>query len=242
MTRCRPAAMNRWRGPRAAAAIGAAIAAGLIGVSSAVSFPAPSGVMVSNPPPSHGLWTIVVSGTNSADSIDVGFVDGRYVISSPDGVDFYDSAVPRCESESATEVRCTLPSSRRVRVLLNGANDHLDLSGPVRTTSYGARGSDTIEGSPVHNALVGEAGNDRLAGEGGRDLLVAGGGGDSLAGNAGDDRLFAVDGEKDATIDCGPGLDKAFVDRGQIDPDPLRCERIIHKADRFRGRAPRQTR
>lgn len=214
-------------GQRALATFVALLVLGGVGAASATSAPPPSGIMVSNPEPSHGLWSIGVFGTAQADTVEVGFKGGRYAISSPDGVDFYDSAVG-CESVSPTEVRCALPSGHRVAVLMNLGNDHLNLGGTVRSESHGKAGADWIDGSPAHNVLVGEAGDDRLAGRGGDDLLRGSDGRDSLSGNAGDDRLLAADGARDRQIDCGPGEDKAIVDRGNIDPDPIDCERVIH--------------
>ena len=205
------------------AAFAAVVALSVIGVNPADSATPPTAVMVANPEPSHGLWQITVYGTARDDSVDVGFKDGRYVIASPDGVDFYDSAVG-CESESPAEVRCTLPYGQRVVVALDLGDDDLDLSGPVRSWSPGGGGSDTIDGSPARNVMIGGAGRDRLSGREGDDRLIGtggkrgtGGAGDSLQGNAGDDLLSAGDGERDKGIACGPGDDRAIVDRGHIE-------------------------
>lgn len=216
------------------------IALAAVGINPAAGAPPPTGIMVSNPEPSHGLWQITVYGTAQDDSIDIGFEDGRYVISSPDGVDFYDSAVG-CESESPSEVRCVLPFGRRVAAVLNLGDDDLDLRGSVRVKSYGGGGSDTIDGSAAHDLMIGQGGRDRLFGRGGDDKLIGtgtkrrtgeaggtvrGGAGDTVEGNAGDDRLLAWDGARDHRIAGGPGYDTAVADR-RADPAPVGCEHVI---------------
>jgi hypothetical protein len=43
-----------------------------------------------------------------------------------------------------------------------------------------------------------------------------------MFGGSGDDRLDAVDDRRDAVINCGPGNDRAVIDR--MDPFPQNCE------------------
>lgn len=217
-------------GYRALAAFVAFIALGAVGVSPATSAPPPpSEITVFNTPPDtlHG-YSLSVYGTGQADSVEVSLKNVRYTISSPDGVAISDSSAG-CESESPTEVNCVLFSGHRVVVATNLGNDHVDLHGPVRSESRGEVGADWIDGSPAHNALSGDSGDDRLAGRGGDDVLRGGVGRDALFGNAGNDRLLAADGERDRLIACGPGEDKVIVDWGKTDPDPIGCERVIHR-------------
>lgn len=81
----------------------------------------------------------------------------------------------------------------------------------------GTRGSDR---------LVGGSGRDRIRGRGGSDRIRAGSGGpDCLMGSLGSDRLRAVNRKRDV-VRCGPGRDRAVVDR----KDRVRgCERVVTK-------------
>jgi Ca2+-binding RTX toxin-like protein len=60
--------------------------------------------------------------------------------------------------------------------------------------------------------LLGRGGRDRLNGLSGGDCLNGNRGRDRLRGGPGDDVLRARDGRRDV-LDCGPGQDKAIVDR-----------------------------
>jgi Ca2+-binding RTX toxin-like protein len=72
-------------------------------------------------------------------------------------------------------------------------------------------GADQLHGSP---------GNDVLKGNAGRDSIIIAG--------FGADLVHARDGEPD-WIDCGPGRDRAVVDRG----DRVRgCEHVVRPAPR----------
>lgn len=78
--------------------------------------------------------------------------------------------------------------------------------------SFG-RGDDALTGDRRTNVLGGRRGPDRITGGGGRDRLLGG---------RGRDFLLAADGERDL-VDCGPGRDRAVVDRR----DRVRgCERV----------------
>jgi Ca2+-binding RTX toxin-like protein len=79
---------------------------------------------------------------------------------------------------------------------------------------YGKRGNDFIDGGPGSDFLVGNRENDRI---------VGGSGLDRLRGKLGFDRLFAVDGERDISLKCGPGRDRLF--RDAIDPRGKSCKR-----------------
>lgn len=99
----------------------------------------------------------------------------------------------------------------------------------------GAAASDDLRGSEFQDELDGFDGADRLRGLGGadlirgwqgRDTLYGGRGVDSLLGGTGRDRLFAGDGEAD-TVDCGPGVDRAFVDAADV--VARNCERVARR-------------
>ncbi|MGZ5312230.1 MAG: calcium-binding protein [Solirubrobacterales bacterium] len=77
----------------------------------------------------------------------------------------------------------------------------------------GQGGNDVLKGFGQPDNLDGGKGNDRLDGGKGRDDLYGGGG---------SDKLNARDGQRDASIDCGPGNDKpAKTDK--VDPKPISC-------------------
>lgn len=116
----------------------------------------------------------------------------------------------------------------------------------------GRRGNDRICGRAGRDRLLGNAGNDRLFGgkgadllRGGRgaDLLRGGRGADRLIGGPGRDRLFggagpdvirAVDGRRDL-VDCGPGRDRANVDRFDR---VLNCESVNRSPGSTSGTMP----
>jgi hypothetical protein len=84
-----------------------------------------------------------------------------------------------------------------------------------------ARCSNVVAGTDDADRLRGTAGGDRLRGKGGRDRLIAragrdcligGGGRDAHFGGAGDDTIRARGNARDV-VRCGPGDDRAFVDR-----------------------------
>ena len=79
----------------------------------------------------------------------------------------------------------------------------------------GGTGGDRLFGGAGNDTLSGEAGNDRLSGGAGNDTLSGGSGTDRISGGAGRDRINARDGRRER-IGCGPGRDRATVDRRDI--------------------------
>lgn len=86
---------------------------------------------------------------------------------------------------------------------------------------FGRGGSDRIHGRDGHDCLIGGAGNDTLRGESGDDRLTGGRGADTLLGGAGinaydagsgNDVVNSVNGRVEF-VRCGPGQDRATVDR-----------------------------
>lgn len=95
----------------------------------------------------------------------------------------------------------------------------------------GLGGDDLIRGAAGHDCLDGGPGSDRLEGEGGSDALYGRGGADTLSGGAGknlydagagNDLVLAVNGRRE-TIRCGPGRDRARLDRADR---AIGCERV----------------
>lgn len=72
--------------------------------------------------------------------------------------------------------------------------------------------------------FTGSAADNRLSGGSWDDTLVGGGGIDTLLGYGGNDTLDARDGMPGDRVDCGDGVDIAYVDEGDIVVD---CEQVI---------------
>jgi len=62
------------------------------------------------------------------------------------------------------------------------------------------------------NRIVGSDFNDVIIGSPGKDILLGGLGSDAIFGMGGDDFLMTVDSGADATLNCGDGHDKAWID------------------------------
>jgi Ca2+-binding RTX toxin-like protein len=86
---------------------------------------------------------------------------------------------------------------------------------------FGRGGNDRLNGRPGTDCLLGGAGADTLRGEDGNDRLTGGSGADNLTGGpganayragSGKDVVDAVNGRAEL-VDCGPGQDKARVDK-----------------------------
>jgi Ca2+-binding RTX toxin-like protein len=89
-------------------------------------------------------------------------------------------------------------------------------------TQYGRQGKDRLDGGLGRDLLYGGRGKDRLLAGLGRDRLIGGPGGDRLSGRGGSDRLRGGKGNDYLYADfrgvpdlvrCGPGFDRAYVDR-----------------------------
>lgn len=104
-----------------------------------------------------------------------------------------------------------------------GGNDDLDggegddelRGGEGRDRLFGRFGDDDIHGEAGNDELEGGRGEDTLDGGPGSDTLNGGFDDDVLRGGTGNDRITAVAGGVD-DIDCGPGRDRADVDRNDI--------------------------
>jgi len=102
----------------------------------------------------------------------------------------------------------------------SGGRDTL-LGGTGADMLFGGTGNDILDGGSDRDTLVGGAGNDtlrggagddKLRGQGGNDTLDGGRGKDLLDGGSGRDAIAAADGQRDM-VRCGPGRDRARVDR-----------------------------
>jgi Ca2+-binding RTX toxin-like protein len=105
-----------------------------------------------------------------------------------------------------------------VTVSLNGAPDdgaagEGDNVGADVEDIFGSDANDTLSGSDADNTIDGGAGND---------IIDGGGGSDAIYGDVGNDIVTARDGRVDR-IECGPGRDRAIVDRADSTKD---CESV----------------
>jgi Ca2+-binding RTX toxin-like protein len=93
---------------------------------------------------------------------------------------------------------------------------------PVPPQPLPRRMGTLIRGESGEDLLRGHLGFDDMAGGGGDDRLKPGGGRDRVLGGAGNDVIKAAHEGKD-NVQCGPGRDKAVVDKR----DQIRgCERV----------------
>src|SRR5204862_44217 len=92
-------------------------------------------------------------------------------------------------------------------------------------TQIGTDGDDLQVGTDCADVQRGGKGNDKQFGNGGADTQDGGAGKDKISGGAGNDTINAFDHTRDS-INCGPGRDKATVDK----VDLVRgCEKVIRK-------------
>jgi hypothetical protein len=112
--------------------------------------------------------------------------------------------------------------------------------GPGPDAIRGGAGGDMIDGGNDNDSVFGEQGADTVGGGYGDDVVVGGPGHDNVYGEyalgcarldscyGGDDTLQAQDGERDF-ISCGPGDDRAEIDRGDVVrdiPELTECDHI----------------
>ena len=106
---------------------------------------------------------------------------------------------------------------------IEGTGGHDRLIGtPHKDRIDGRAGSDVIAGRGGSDNLRGSAGSDRINGGGGRDEFDMRHG--EEIGGLGDDVIHARDGRRDE-INCGPGEDRAVVDRAE--DGVINCEHVI---------------
>jgi Tol biopolymer transport system component len=172
----------------------------------------------------HGLAEIDAK-TGLVAPVDDRGMDGDW---SPDGKRVAYSSPGECGDRAAVYVDGTRITDD-CRVLGTEGPDTLTSSNAVFQIVMGLGGDDTIvgRGAPyVGDALDGGAGNDTLIGSRWPDRLIGGSGRDILRGGAGSDVLLARDGEPDL-VDCGKGMDKAYVDRFDV---VVQCEKVFRSS------------
>jgi Ca2+-binding RTX toxin-like protein len=87
----------------------------------------------------------------------------------------------------------------------------------VRTTSTPVQGNDNVYGSGGNDLVRAGRGNDHFWGGRGDDVIRAGSGADHLKAGPGDDTIRARRDDRAVdVIDCGAGLDRAFIHAGDV--------------------------
>lgn len=147
----------------------------------------------------------------------------------------------RVAAISGTPAANTLNGTARSDILLGKAGNDLLRGLAGNDCLYGEAGNDRLRGGsgadrlfggPGADRLEGESGSDRMSGAAGNDRLTDHSGRDSFFGGSGNDTIDARDvslaGRRiPDTVSCGPGRDRAFVDRR--DRVLRDCERVSRR-------------
>ena len=139
--------------------------------------------------------TLVITGTQSADTISVTLSNGSIRVRMDGGVKFFN-----------------LP--RRLDIQGLGGDDVIDWGGSFIHTVYcdAGTGNDSVTGGEGKDTIIGGAGNDTIRGGGGDDSINGNGGNDRLFGDAGVDRILGGDGNDELV--GGAGVDHLFGKAG----------------------------
>jgi sugar lactone lactonase YvrE len=97
-------------------------------------------------------------------------------------------------------------------LIIGGAGNDGVRAGDGQNVVYGQWGDDTILTGSYVDTVYGGGGNDVIRTGAGEDFITPGPGRDVVDAGRGPDHVIANDGERDV-IDCGPGDDRARVDR-----------------------------
>ena len=96
----------------------------------------------------------------------------------------------------------------------------------------GGDGDDTMSGGSGNDILDGNFGDDNINGNSGDDVLIGNFGADILKGSSGNDQISHVirgstvsDNAKD-TIDCGSGIDEAWINISRDGDTAINCETV----------------
>jgi Ca2+-binding RTX toxin-like protein len=159
--------------------------------------------------PDNGNDTLIGNGGS-----DVLYADpGADSLSGGTGNDLLASSVVACQGHSfdggpGQDTVSYARSNVGVSVTLGGVGGPPGCGTPDQVLASNER----LEGSDGPDVLIGDNANNSLLGHLGADTLV---------GKGGADFIDAIDGQRDAKIDCGPSADSAHTDRS--DPQPLSC-------------------
>jgi Ca2+-binding RTX toxin-like protein len=108
----------------------------------------------------------------------------------------------------------------------NAGNDKLSGEDGQDRVS-GGPGKDRSRGNRGNDKAFGGSGNDRVSGGPGNDFVRGNANRDFMSGGSGNDRINAFDRTRDRSVNCGPGRDRAVIDR--IDPVSRNCEVVVRR-------------
>jgi Ca2+-binding RTX toxin-like protein len=112
--------------------------------------------------------------------------------------------------------------------------------GPGNDRQWGGTGNDLIYAARGADESWGEEGNDTLWAMARRDVHVPNDrAGDVLHGGPGNDTFRTRDGEADV-VDCGAGVDTAYLDHKDVLATPAECE-VVNRARHRRGQDRRES-
>jgi hypothetical protein len=217
-------------------------AACAVAVGSFVVAPLASGGAV---PPGGSYTAGLELRAGSADNdIAMSFDGSRYVISDQAGITGCTQIDPQTVScagptsypeivftldggDDRASFAATIPGGE-VTALGDGGNDQilLESGSSSRARFSGLEGDDTLTGATSKDFLSGGRGDDVLRGKAGDDRLLGTQGRDRFVSGTGDDEINAAMNDRDRAIRCGPGQDKAIIDRHE-DPEPAGCEKVV---------------
>jgi Ca2+-binding RTX toxin-like protein len=163
----------------------------------------PQGVINNN------AQTLLVSGTDQADIINITLEEGAYKLNVNGDVQTLDPA-------SIAQFNILAGAGDDTVTVGPGVCKVYMLGGDGNDTLTGGDQNDTIQGSAGNDLLIGGAGDDRLDGGNGRDIVVGGDGSDRLYGSAGNDVITGG-----AGVDRLYGGDDNDVLNGQSSADKL---------------------
>ncbi len=178
-----------------------------------------------------GFNTIQVTGTNAADAIAVGSVDGAISVNLGAGTILATANIQAAivdalgGNDTVTISNIAGVAALNLDVRGGAGNDLLNATGAnigrLRLSLSGNAGNDTINGSNGNDTIDGGSGDDFESGFAGNDTILGGSGDDSIGGGLGDDSIFGGDGvdsingqQGDDKVDGGAGNDSIKGDVG----------------------------
>ena len=164
-----------------------------------------------------------ITGSNFGDNIS-GF-GGNDVLNGLSGNDCLTGG-PGNDRMNSGEGHDTIEGNSGNDVALGGTHNDRVNGGSGRDRLSGEAGNDRLSGASGNDSLSGGAGNDTLSGSSGNDKLSGGSGKNRYSGGSGNDTIKARNRRGRETVDCGPGRDRATVDRGDR---VKRCERVSRR-------------
>ena len=120
-----------------------------------------------------------------------------------------------CTGGCSTDGPDHLVGTKEGDLIIAGAGGDVIHAGDGQNVVYGQWGNDTILAGSYVDTVYGGGGNDVIRTGAGEDFIFPGSGRDVVDAGRGPDHVIANDGERDV-IDCGPGDDRARVDRDDV--------------------------